>query len=126
MQVSRQKFWSRLEAGFRLKVWLKYALYLKVLIESRLTGDKNKIVILYGARQTGKTTLAKEILDASGKKVIAVNADQQKYVDVLSGKDARKLKGLIGKNEILFIDEAQLSLLCFPLNVGAGCALFFF
>jgi len=86
---------------------MKIQRYLKSPIESRLTGDKNKIVILYGARQTGKTTLAKEILDASGKKVIAVNADQQKYVDVLSGKDARKLKGLIGKNEILFIDEAQ-------------------
>jgi len=47
-------------------------------------------------------------------------------VDVLSSKDARKLKGLIGNNEILFIDEAQRSLLCFPRNVGAGCALFFF
>jgi len=86
---------------------MKIQRYLKAPIESRLTGDKNKILILYGARQTGKTTLAKEILDASGKKLIAVNADQQKYVDVLSGKDARKLKGLIGKNEILFIDEAQ-------------------
>ncbi|MBS3777570.1 MAG: ATP-binding protein [Bacteroidales bacterium] len=81
--------------------------YLKEPIESRLNGDKNKIVILYGARQTGKTTLATHILDASGKKVMAVNADQQKYIDVLSSKDARKLKGLIGKNEILFIDEAQ-------------------
>ncbi|MFW5944954.1 MAG: ATP-binding protein, partial [Bacteroidota bacterium] len=81
--------------------------YLKEPIELRLNGDKNKIVILYGARQTGKTTLATHILDASGKKVMAVNADQQKYIDVLSSKDARKLKGLIGKNEILFIDEAQ-------------------
>ncbi len=81
--------------------------YLKEPIKSLLNGNKNKIVILYGARQTGKTTLATHILDTSGKKVIAVNADQQKYIDVLSSKDARKLKGLIGKNEILFIDEAQ-------------------
>jgi predicted AAA+ superfamily ATPase len=86
---------------------MKVQRYLKEPIESRLVGDKNKIVILYGARQTGKTTLATNILDASGKRVITVNADQQKYVDVLSSKDARKLKGLIGNNEILFIDEAQ-------------------
>ena len=86
---------------------MKVKRYLKEPIESRLGGDKNKIVILYGARQTGKTTLATQILNASGKRVIAVNADQQKYVDILSSKDARKLKGLIGNNEILFIDEAQ-------------------
>lgn len=80
---------------------------LKTKIISRLTEYKNKIVILYGARQTGKTTLANEIIKELELKTLAVNADEQKYADVLSSRDARKLKGLIGDHELIFIDEAQ-------------------
>ena len=81
--------------------------YLKQPIKNRLAGNKNKIVVLYGARQTGKTTLAMDIINELDFKTLSVNADQQKYTDILSSKDGRKLKGFIGNYECLFIDEAQ-------------------
>lgn len=52
--------------------------YLKQPILDRLKKEKkkNKIILLYGVRQTGKTTLAREILDELGLKNLMVNADQ--------------------------------------------------
>ncbi|NQV02073.1 MAG: ATP-binding protein [Bacteroidia bacterium] len=68
---------------------------------------KHKIVVIYGARQTGKTTLVKEIIVKSGMKSITVNADQQKYLDLLSSRDVLKIRMLTGDSGLLFIDEAQ-------------------
>ena len=68
---------------------------------------KNKVIVLYGARQLGKTTLCKNIIEKSNYKTIQINADQGKYIDVLSSKDLNKLKALVYGYEMLFIDEAQ-------------------
>jgi predicted AAA+ superfamily ATPase len=81
--------------------------YLKEPLKNALTTSKNKIVILYGARQTGKTTLATDIINELDYDTLIVNADQQKYIDVLSSRDSNKLKGLVGNYKCLFIDEAQ-------------------
>lgn len=43
----------------------------------------NKIIVLYGARQVGKTTLSKQVIAELGLKTLSINADQQKYIDVL-------------------------------------------
>lgn len=67
----------------------------------------NKVVILYGARQLGKTTLSKSLITALNFKTISINADQSKYIDVLSSKDLNKLRSLVQGYELLFIDEAQ-------------------
>ncbi len=69
--------------------------------------QKPKIIVLYGPRQVGKTTLVKEILKELPRKSIEINADQLKYNDILSSRDLRKMQELIGDNELLFIDEAQ-------------------
>ncbi len=71
------------------------------------TVNFNKVLILYGARQVGKTTLVKEVLKKSAKKVLEINADQIAYLEVLSSRDFQKLKGLVSGYELLFIDEAQ-------------------
>lgn len=68
---------------------------------------RNKIVLLYGPRQVGKTTLINEIIRKLPYRSLRINADQIKYRDVLSSRDLSKMKGLIGSNELLFIDEAQ-------------------
>lgn len=75
-------------------------------IKEKILGS-NKIVLLYGARQLGKTTLSKALIGEIGLKTLLVNADQSKYVDVLSSKDLSKLKALVSGYELLFIDEAQ-------------------
>lgn len=75
-------------------------------IKDQIT-NSNKVVVVYGARQTGKTTLIREILARLPYKCMSVNADQRKYLDVLSSRDVRKLRSLVGDYELLFIDEAQ-------------------
>lgn len=69
--------------------------------------QKMKIVVLYGARQMGKTTLCNQIIEESGLKTIEVNADQGKYLDVLSSTDLNRIRSLTEGYELLFIDEAQ-------------------
>jgi predicted AAA+ superfamily ATPase len=76
------------------------------IIEKSLLKDK-KIVILFGARQTGKTTLSNNLLDHIGGKILRINADELKYIDVLSSRDFSKMQLLIGGYDVLFIDEAQ-------------------
>ena len=69
--------------------------------------DSDKVIVIYGARQTGKTTLAKEIISALPYRTLSINADQKKYLDVLASRDSAQMAALIGNNEFLFIDEAQ-------------------
>lgn len=69
--------------------------------------QSNKIVIIYGARQVGKTTLAKQIIARLGLKTLKINADELKYHDILSSRDLDKMKSLVSGYELLFIDEAQ-------------------
>jgi uncharacterized protein len=81
---------------------------LEQAISARLTGESRKIVLLYGQRQVGKTTLAKRILEKMGpKKVLQVNADFDPHVEVFSSRDPEKLRLFVAGFDFLFIDEAQ-------------------
>jgi len=75
-------------------------------ITHQITHD-DKVVVVYGARQTGKTTLIREVLSSLPYKCLRVNMDQRKYLDVLSSRDASKIRSLTGDYDLLFIDEAQ-------------------
>lgn len=67
----------------------------------------NKGVIIYGARQVGKTTLVNEIIKKLNLKTLVVNGDQSVYIDVLSSRNLNKLKSLVEGYQLLFVDEAQ-------------------
>jgi len=67
----------------------------------------NKIIILYGARQVGKTTLINQVLDTFPVRILRINADELKYIDILSSRDLKKISSLVYGYDILFIDEAQ-------------------
>ncbi len=67
----------------------------------------NKIVILYGPRQVGKTTLARQVLGQLPFRSIEINADSMQYNEMFSVRDLRKMQSVIGTHELLFIDEAQ-------------------
>lgn len=69
--------------------------------------ESNKIIIVYGAQQVGKTTSIKTLLKKHFKDVLKVNADQQKFRDVLSSTDHNQLKRLVSGYKLVFIDEAQ-------------------
>lgn len=66
-----------------------------------------EVLILYGPRQVGKTTLAMRLIGKSGKKTLILNADEARHVETLSSRDARKFRRLAEGYEMLFIDEAQ-------------------
>ena len=66
-----------------------------------------KVAILYGARQTGKTTLLDELLPRLPYRSLAVNADETRYLDVLSSRDLNAMGRLVAGYDLLFIDEAQ-------------------
>ena len=75
-------------------------------IAQRLTmGDD--VVVLYGPRQTGKTTLMRNVLATLPGKKLEINGDELRHIDVLSSRDAVRLGQLVEGYDILFIDEAQ-------------------
>jgi uncharacterized protein len=79
---------------------------LKQIIIQQLK-ESNKVAVVYGPRQVGKTTLMRQIANEVELKVLHINADLVKYHDVLSSRDLGKMDELIGDHQALFIDEAQ-------------------
>lgn len=69
--------------------------------------QSSKIVLIYGSRQVGKTTLVKGLLKKLPYKTLNINADNREFADVLSSRDSGKLRRLVGGYELVFIDEAQ-------------------
>lgn len=79
-------------------------------IQHQLLNDiksSSKVIILYGPRQSGKTTLSKLTAENSGFKSLYINADQSKYIDILSSRNSTKLRNLVSGYELLIIDEGQ-------------------
>lgn len=67
---------------------------------------QGKVIILYGPRQVGKTTLAKEIL----KKIpgsLYLNCERQPVWDLLSTKNPERIKEFLGDIKLVVFDEAQ-------------------
>ena len=75
------------------------------IAESLRSGGK--VVVLFGPRQVGKTTLAKDILADWDGRVLEVSADEQRYIDVLSSRDSSRLHSFVAGYDLLFVDEAQ-------------------
>ena len=69
--------------------------------------NSSKILLLYGPRQAGKTTLIKQVLAGSVLRKLEINADEQRYHDLLSSRDLNQLRLLVEGYDLLFIDEAQ-------------------
>jgi hypothetical protein len=70
-----------------------------------------KVVVLYGARRVGKTTLIRQFAQNLGDKqteeVLLVNGDDIVQRQYLQSQSIVKLKDFIGHCKILIIDEAQ-------------------
>ena len=96
------------KANFQCYICLTMTLprALSANIKEKLTSS-DKGIILYGARQVGKTTLVQQIITELGLKTLTVNADQSRFLNILSSRDLTKIKSLVAGYELLFIDEAQ-------------------
>lgn len=68
---------------------------------------KNKVIIITGARQVGKTTLLKQILEDNKYPFSFLNCDEPDIRISLENVTSTQLKSLIGNNKLVLIDEAQ-------------------
>jgi predicted AAA+ superfamily ATPase len=76
---------------------------IQIAIEQRLF--KGKAILVFGPRQSGKSTLIEAIL--KDKEHLYLNGDDADVRDILTNTTATKLKMVVGNKKILFIDEAQ-------------------
>lgn len=77
-------------------------------IIERLTDGSNKIVLLYGPRQVGKTTLARHIIQTfPDQKILEINGDFQPHSEMLLSRNPDKIRLYISGYDYLFVDEAQ-------------------
>lgn len=70
---------------------------------------KGKVIIIYGARQVGKTTLVKAIIkDISPQSSVYLNCDEKDIRQMLTHADtSTQLKEIMGNKKLIIIDEAQ-------------------
>jgi uncharacterized protein len=68
--------------------------------------SSNLVAILYGARQVGKTTLAKETAKRFTNPLY-LNCDDPNVVISLTNKSAAELKSYIGNADLVIVDEGQ-------------------
>ena len=78
-----------------------------MLIKAKI--QPNKVVLLYGPRRVGKTTLLKQFIQSipDAKSVLFVNGESKIVQDELSQQSVPLLTDFIGKHKIIIIDEAQ-------------------
>ena len=67
----------------------------------------NKVVIIYGPRRCGKTTLISEYLKGVSIKYLYVNGEDITVQNYLSSQSIEKLTSFIGSHKLLVIYEAQ-------------------
>jgi len=69
--------------------------------------DRHRAIVLYGPRQSGKTTLLKMVTSQLEGDYLWLNGDENADAALLSDNSRERLKRLIGKNKYLIVDEAQ-------------------
>lgn len=67
----------------------------------------NKVIIVFGARQVGKTTLINQIISESDLSHISVNGEEADVKAVFNQLSYDRMMEVVGNNSILFVDEAQ-------------------
>lgn len=67
-----------------------------------------KAIILIGARQVGKTTLLKTLIQEQNMdNTLFINCDEPQNVSLLTNRNLRDIQTLIGNKKLIVIDEAQ-------------------
>jgi len=66
-----------------------------------------KVVVVYGARRVGKTTLLKKFLESTDEHVLLVNGEDIVVRQYLESQSTEKLLDFVGNHSLLLVDEAQ-------------------
>lgn len=68
---------------------------------------KGKVIVIIGARQVGKTTAVRDLINAHGGTAKYLNGDEADLYPIFKKPTSTQLKSLIGDANILVIDEAH-------------------
>ncbi len=68
---------------------------------------KGKVIILYGPRQAGKTTLVKHVVAEYQEKTLFIDCEIVRNNELLTRRDAQELFSLVAGYKIVIFDEAQ-------------------
>jgi uncharacterized protein len=66
-----------------------------------------KVVVIHGPRRCGKTTLINKFLENVDEKYLLASGDDIIIQEFLGSQSIAKLKGFVGDNRLVVIDEAQ-------------------
>lgn len=67
----------------------------------------NKVVVIYGPRRVGKTTILTNFLKDHKEPYLLLNGDDLEVRERVNTESIEKLKNLVGESRLLVIDEAQ-------------------
>lgn len=71
------------------------------------TWFQGKVFVIYGPRQSGKTTLLKSLIQKQEQKTLYLSGDDSSVRELFSQNKLRQLKLSIGNCKVLALDEAQ-------------------
>jgi len=80
---------------------------IKRTIQIKQLLEKNKVLIIYGPRQVGKTTLVKDFLSKTSLKYKFFTGDQLDFSRDFGSCDLNLIQKIVGNTQLLVIDEAQ-------------------
>ena len=69
--------------------------------------EPGKVIVIYGPRRCGKTTLINEFLRSISVQYLSVNGEDIITQNYLSSQSVEKLLSFIGENKLFVVDEAQ-------------------
>lgn len=79
------------------------------LIEKKIEDElgKQKVVLLYGTRRTGKTTIIENIAARHGNEALLLQGEDMDVANLLQQRTVANFRRLINGKKIIIIDEAQ-------------------
>lgn len=81
--------------------------------------QSGKVIVIYGARRVGKTTLLRKFIENLDKEaVLFVNGDDITARQFLESQSIENLKDFVGRHQYLIVDEAQ-----YVRNIGLNLKL---
>ncbi|MEL6558341.1 MAG: ATP-binding protein [Bacteroidota bacterium] len=84
----------------------------------------NAVAILVGAPRTGKTTLTKKLIEASNKKVLIYDVNNEEAYDDYKRMPLKKLRGWKGGKWKVFTDDAEELIYQIYANVRNATIIF--
>ena len=86
---------------------VKRTIYKSIVKRLKEDSNNHKVIIIYGARQVGKTTLVKQVLENIKLKAEYFNCDYLDVQSMFAYENAGNLENLIKNYKLIILDEAQ-------------------